>query len=136
MTLLLPWSHACNVGVRAMDDQHAIIMDTMNELRLLLTGGAKSEQGEVLLKRLVEFARMHFVSEERLMEQHRFPGLAGHRLEHQRLLAQLRQFVNRLQHGEAVQMGDLLCFLHDWFIDHVECMDKEYGPWLNEHGVH
>ena len=30
---LLTWNHACSVGVKAMDDQHGILMDAMNELR-------------------------------------------------------------------------------------------------------
>jgi hemerythrin len=136
VTLLLPWNRACNVGVRAMDDQHAIMMDTMNELRLLLERGAKQVQADELLNKLIEFTRVHFWTEEQLMEQHGFPGLAGHRAEHQRLMAQLQKSVHRLQRGEAGQMSDLLCFLHDWFIDHVEGLDQEYGPWLNTHGVY
>jgi len=136
MTLLLLWNHACNVGVQAMDDQHAIMMDTMNELRLVLIGGGKRVQEDELLNRLIEFTRMHFFSEERLMEQYGFPGLAEHRTEHQRLLAQLQASVTRLQHREAVHMDDFLCFLHDWFIDHVAGLDQQYGPWLNKHGVY
>jgi hemerythrin len=124
------------VGVQAMDDQHAIMMDTMNELRLLLVGGARPAAADELLKKLIEFTRMHFWSEEQLLEQHGFPGLAGHRAEHQRLLAQLQESVRRLQRGEAVHRGDLLCFLHDWFVGHVEGLDQQYGTWLNEHGVY
>ena len=136
MTLLLPWNRACVVGIQAMDDQHAIVMDTMNELRLALVRGAKPEPADELLKRLIEFTRMHFWSEEQLMEQHGFPGLAGHRAEHQHLLAQLLESARRLQHGEAVNRGDVLLFLHDWFVDHVEGLDQQYGPWLRDHGVY
>ena len=28
---LLTWNHACMIGVRAMDDQHGILMDTLND---------------------------------------------------------------------------------------------------------
>jgi hemerythrin len=124
------------VGVQAMDDQHAILMDEMNELRRALVRGAHRGQADELLRKLIEFSRLHFRSEEQLLAQHGFPGLAGHRAEHQRLLAQLQEAVNRLQHGQAVKMSDLLCFLHDWFIDHVEGMDQQYGSWLNEHGIY
>ena len=136
MTLLILWNRACNVGVKAMDDQHALMMDTMNELRLVPIGSSKRVQEDDLLTRLIEFTRMHFLSEEKLMEQYGFPGLAEHRAEHQRLLAQLQKFITRLQHHEDVHMDDFLCFLHDWFINHVASLDQQYGPWLNRHGVY
>src|ERR1035437_5579197 len=82
----LTWNHACTVGVRALDDQHGILMDTMNELRLALVRGAGREQVSEVLDRLIEFTRMHFSSEEQLLEQHGFPALQAHRAEHQRLL--------------------------------------------------
>src|ERR1035438_8962220 len=78
---LLTWNHACTVGVRAMDDQHGILMDTMNELRLALVHGSGREPVSELLDRLIEFTRMHFSSEEQLMEQSSFPSLPEHRSE-------------------------------------------------------
>lgn len=132
---LLSWSHACTVGVRAMDDQHGILMDTMNELRLATVRGSGREQVSEVLDRLIEFTRMHFWSEEQLLEQHRFPGLAEHRVEHQRILAQILQSAHRVQHGEKMQMRPLLGFLRDSYAEHIEGMDREYGPWLNGRGV-
>ena len=132
---LLTWSYASSVGVRAMDDQHGILMDTMNELRLAAVRGLGREQVSEILDRLIEFTRMHFWSEEQLMEQYHFPGCAEHRAEHQRILAQILQSSHRVQHGEQMQMRPLLCFLQDSFTEHTESMDREYGPWLNERGV-
>jgi len=132
---LLTWNHACTVGVRAMDDQHGILMDTMNELRLATVRGSGREQVSEVLDRLIEFTRMHFCSEEQLLERHAFPGLIGHRAEHQRILAQILQSSHRVQHGEKMQMRPLLCFLRDTYAEHVEVMDREYGPWLNDRGV-
>jgi len=132
---LLTWNHATTVGVRAMDDQHGILMDTMNELRLAAVRGSGREQVSEVLDRLIEFTRMHFWSEEQLMEQYGFPGLAEHRGEHQRMLAQILQSSHRVQHGEKMQMRPLLGFLRDSYAEHIEGMDQEYGPWLNKQGV-
>ena len=132
---LLTWNHGCTVGVRAMDDQHGILMDTMNELRLAMVRGSGREQVSELLDRLIEFTRMHFWSEEQLMEQTGYPGLAEHRAEHHTMLAQILQSAHRVQYGEGVGMRPLLRFLRDWFVEHIEGMDRDYGPWLNEHGV-
>ena len=118
-----------------MDDQHGILMDTMNELRQALVRGSGREQLSELLDRLIEFTRMHFWSEEQLMEQSAFPGLAEHRAEHHSMLAQMIQSAHRVQYGEGVQMRSLLCSLRDGFLEHIESLDQAYGPWLNERGV-
>jgi hemerythrin len=118
-----------------MDDQHGILMDAMNELRLALLHGCGHEHVGQLLDQLIEFTRMHFASEERLMEQTGFPGLPEHRAEHQRLLTQILQSAHRLQYGEGVEMGSMLGFLRDWLIEHIEGLDQRYGPWLNERGI-
>jgi hemerythrin len=132
---LLTWNHAYTVGVRAMDDQHGILMDTMNELCLAVARGSGREQVSEVLDRLIEFTRMHFWSEERLLEQRGFPGLASHRSEHQRMLAQILQSAHCAQHGEQMQMRPLLRFLRESYAEHNEGMDQEYGRWLNERGV-
>jgi hypothetical protein len=30
----------------------------------------------------------------------------------------------------------LLCSLRSGYIEHIEGPDRQYGPWLNEHGVY
>ncbi len=132
---LLTWTNASTVGVRAMDDQHGILMDTLNELRLAAVRGSGRELISEVLDRLIEFTRMHFWSEEQLLDQYEFPDIANHRSEHQRMLAQILESSHRVQHGDKMQMRPLLCFLREAYAEHIEGMDREYGPWLNERGV-
>lgn len=134
MTLLM-FGHAASVGVRAMDDQHGILMDMMNELRVALIRGCGRDQACEDLNRLIAFTQMHFASEERLLEQYAFPGSIDHRDAHRRLLGQIRETVFRVQHSEEVELRSLLAFLRGWFIEHLEHVDQHYGRWLNEQGV-
>lgn len=119
-----------------MDDQHGILMDTMNELRLAAMSGRGREQVSELLDRLIEFTRMHYWSEERLLEQSGFPRLAEHRAAHQSLLAQMLELAHRLQYGDGAEMHAVLEQLREGYIGHTEGMDQAYGPWLNERGVY
>ena len=132
---LLTWNHACSVNIRAMDDQHGILMDAINELRLALVHGGGREQVAEHLDRLIEFTRMHFWSEEKLMEQAAFPGLAEHRVQHHRMLAELLYAAQCIQRGTAVQTREMLCRLRDGYIEHIENIDMEYGPWLRERDI-
>jgi len=132
---LLAWSHDCIVGVKAMDDQHGILMDTMNELRHMLMRGSPRKAIDEQFDLLIEFTRSHFHSEEQLLEQHGFPGLAEHRAAHQHLLEQIRAFIDHAEHADGIKVQPLLQFLRIWYLEHTEGLDQKYGSWLNEHGV-
>jgi hemerythrin len=123
------------VGVKAMDEQHAVIMDTLNDIRLALVHGTGRDQVSEGLNRLIEFTRMHFASEEHLLEEHAFPGAAEHRHAHQKLLTQIEDASMRTQHNDELRMGSILMFLRDWYINHIEGMDRQYGEWLNARGI-
>jgi len=110
-------------------------MDTVNELRKALARGSGREQVSEILDRLIEFTRMHFWSEEQLLEHMGFPGLDGHRAEHHRLLAEMMQSAHLLQYGPSAQTGQLLGALRDGYLEDIENLDRQYGPWLNERGV-
>jgi hemerythrin-like metal-binding protein len=133
---LLTWNHACSVGVRAMDNQHGVLMDAMNDLRLAVVHGSGRESVCELLDHFIEFMRMHFTCEERLMEKTGFPGLSEHRAIHQSIMAQILQSAHRLQYGDGVDISALLCLLKDGYIEHIAGIDQQYGQWLNDHGVH
>jgi hemerythrin len=132
---LITWSHACTVGVKAMDDQHGNLMDTLNELRLMLLRSSAHEEVNEQLERLVQFTSLHFESEEQLLEQNGYPGLPEHRIAHRRLLSEIRRTVDRAEQSSHVAIGPLLVFLRDWYLNHIEGLDQQYGAWLNERGI-
>jgi hemerythrin len=132
----LVWSHSSLVGVQAMDDQHGILMDTVNELRVRLLQGASREAIGTQLERLIEFTGMHFACEEKLLEVHGYPGLKAHRAEHQKLMREIRLALERTQHGQSGDLQPLLDFLRNWFTQHVEREDMFYGEWLNSRGIY
>jgi len=131
----LMWNPACSVGVQAMDDQHGILMDALNELRMALLKGAECRDVREMLKRVNELTRMHVESEERLLALHGFPGLAAHRAEHQRLLGRLAQFDIRFEQRQSAAVYELVEYLRKWFTTHRGIAGQKYGPWLQKCGV-
>jgi hemerythrin len=133
---LLTWSHDCIIGVQAMDDQHGILMDTLNELRRMIVRGEERRDICLQLERLIEFTQMHFQSEEQLLRQQRFPDVEEHRNAHHALLTRLYQAREHVSREETVHFSSVLEFLPAWYHQHVEEVDQPYGSWLNERGVY
>ena len=128
----LIWNHACTVGVQSIDDQHGVLLDALNELRLALLHGEDSKTVRAMLKRATELMRLHVESEDKLLAQHGFPGLAAHRAEHQRLLGRLKQYEIRYEQRNADSVYELVEYLRKWFTAHTGASGREYGPWLQE----
>jgi hemerythrin len=130
---LLTWNHDCTVGVRAMDDQHGILMDAINELRLAQSHGCGREQISEIFDHLIEFLRMHFWAEEQLLEQAHYEALFEHRATHHKMLAEMLQIAHQLQYGgEDQRINARLSTMRDHFIEHIENVDSLYGPALNK----
>jgi len=132
---LLNWSDKYSVGVRALDDQHTGLFQTLNDLHgAMLKGHAQSLTGP-LLRKLVDYTHRHFAAEESMLVSTGYPGLAAHRVKHRELTKQVEEYVARFEKGEITLNLSLMNFLRDWLTNHIQKTDKEYGPWLNEHGV-
>lgn len=118
-----------------MDAQHSILLDTLNELRLIMVSGSSHERVAETFDRFIEFTRMHFRSEEQLLEQEHYPELAEHRAEHHKILAGMLQKARLVQTGEASHTHSLLNELRSGLLDHIELFDNQYGLFLNDRGI-
>jgi hemerythrin len=132
----LIWNQTSTVGVQALDDQHGILLDALNELRLALLQGSELRAIRSMLSRVAELMRMHVESEDRLLALHGFPGLVAHRAEKQRLLARLEQFDIRFEQRQTPAAYELVEYLRKWFTTHTSAEGRKYGQFLQSCGVH
>jgi hemerythrin len=132
---LVVWTNKLSVGVKSIDDQHAVLFETINSLHAAMIKGEARNVLGTLLNRLVGYTRRHFAAEEAMMETAKYPALSAHRIKHEELTKQVEEFVARYDRGDITLIGELSSFLTDWLSKHIQNTDKEYGPWLNEHGV-
>ena len=132
---LLTWNSQYAVGVQALDAQHTGLFKALNDLHDAMMKGQAQKLTGSLLNKLVDYTRKHFAAEEAMMASTGYPGLAAHRLKHRALTGQVEEYVARYDKGEITLNVQLLNFLREWLTNHIEKTDKEYGPWMNQHGV-
>jgi hemerythrin len=132
---LLTWTSKYSVGVKALDSQHTVLFGLLNDLHdAMMKGQAQSLSGP-LLRKLVEYTHTHFAAEEQSLAATKYPGLADHRIKHRELIQQVEEYADRFDRGEVTLNIQLMNFLRDWLSNHIQKVDHDYGPWLNEHGV-
>jgi len=132
---LLTWNSKYSVGVKALDSQHTVLFDILNDLHAAMMKGQAQSLTGPMLRKLVDYTRNHFASEESMLAAAQYPGLAEHRIKHRDLTRQVEDYSARFERGEITLNLHLLNFLRDWLSNHIQKVDGEYGPWLNEHGV-
>lgn len=132
----LNWSDKLSVGVKSMDEQHTVLIETLNELHAAMMRGQARHIAGPLLHKLVDYTRDHFAAEEATMAAVDYPDLAQHRQRHQELTWQVNDYVKRFESGDMTVTVPLLTFLSDWLVKHIQGEDQLYGPWLNDHGKH
>ena len=128
---LMIWSDKYSVGVAAMDLEHHELFDGINHLHAAVASHEEREAIGPLLKAVADGTRAHFVSEEALMTEAKYSGVALHALKHQRLTEQVEAFQARFDRGFNLTEHSLI-FLRDWFIPHILEADLNFSLWYSE----
>jgi hemerythrin len=132
---MLQWSSEFSVGVNEMDEQHISLFHLFNDLCAAIEDGKDRAETEPLLCRLLEYTQEHFASEEGLLRSAGFPELTNHGHHHKDLSTLMKEYLTRFHCGELGSSTNLLSFLREWLIHHIQTEDRLYGPWLNSRGV-
>ncbi|MCG8431259.1 MAG: bacteriohemerythrin [Candidatus Omnitrophica bacterium] len=134
------WNDSFSVGVAELDEQHRRIIRMMNDL----IDSKESLQDRVELaartiEEMSEYAARHFKAEEKLMQEHGYPGFDGHRAQHTGFRQEIMELGNRVvSYGRTIPadaMEKMLLFLYNWWIHHILQSDMAYKRFFNEKGV-
>lgn len=129
------WSDSYSVGIPSLDAQHQHLVKMVNHLYAALNEGKGNEALDKVFNGLVAYTVKHFATEEQLMQRHGFPSLSEHKQEHQKLKAQVEDFIRQKEAGKTMLSVKLAAFLKTWLVEHIAGSDKKYGPFLTDKGV-
>ncbi len=127
---LFTWSDEYSVNVSGFDTQHKKLVDLINELHSAMKEGKSKEVLGKIIGELISYTKFHFSAEETLMVQAKYPGLAKHKEEHEAFTKKVLEFEEKFQRGSVVLSQEIILFLKDWLINHIQGTDKKYSPFL------
>ncbi len=133
--LHLAWQDKFSVGVAELDSQHKHLLVLLNKLLSMSHKPIVKEEFFGMLNQFVKYAETHFVTEERLMEEHGFPGLKEHAAIHAAFVIKMFALTEGIQNSDINAARELVEYVKNWYVEHVLGTDREYIALLAEKGV-
>ncbi|MBN8218673.1 MAG: bacteriohemerythrin [Spirochaetes bacterium] len=132
---LIAWSDRLSIGLETIDEQHRTLIGHINKLHRAMVQREGKAATEAVLSGLIDYTANHFKFEENLFEQFGYPERAGHGAKHAKLVGEVLEYAKRYDAGEVSVNVEILQFLKNWLTEHILGTDKQYAPFLREHGV-
>ena len=131
----IKWSKDYETGVAEIDDQHHILVNTLNEANELLTKSYSLENLQNITKDLLSYALYHFETEEELMQQYNYEeeepkDYANHMKQHREFSTKVVEVRDSLKAGNLIGQEELISFLLNCLINHIHNTDKKLGGFL------
>lgn len=128
------WEDGFSVRIKEFDRDHQQLIQILNELTKNLNEGEKPDS-ILVIKRLVEFAVVHFSKEEKVMLEFSYPNFVEHRKEHDVFFDKIADFEKRITYRDDKILLEAATFLREWMMNHINKIDKGYSSYLNSKGV-
>jgi hemerythrin len=131
----LKWNKSLSVKVKEIDEQHKKLVGVINKAHTLAKKkNPDKEIMKAMLIDLLEYARIHFSTEEKYFDDFNYSGSEEHKNEHAQLLLKAIDFANKIDKGENVAK-QFLDFLKYWLEKHLVEMDQKYVKCFKDHGL-
>jgi hemerythrin-like metal-binding protein len=132
---ILVWNESYATGVFEIDEQHMILVHTLNEAAVKLAHEGNQDSLGQITQDLLSYALYHFDTEEELMQEYGYPEAPGeamnrHLEEHRSFSAKVVAVREGLKAGDAISSDDLLDFLNTWLINHILHTDMQLGAFI------
>lgn len=124
--LFIHWDEIHQSGLAIIDEQHRGLVSLINSFFF--------HKNDPFIERIlvptalmtINFAKIHFLTEQQLMEESAYPGLEEHLKAHERLF---RELISVEKKSRAARDADgFLSFLKIWWLEHVNDFDRLYIP--------
>ncbi len=126
------WLPSMSVGIDKWDSDHKALLELINRLDQTLQ--ARMFDAAVVrqaIDTLVDYAEIHFASEERAMEQLGYPRWEAHRVEHAKMREWVAKQRRRAEADDcATVLSDMAEHLVHWLYNHVLTVDMQYSEFF------
>ena len=124
---LINWEEKYSVGFEEIDTQHKNLVEMINELHNSFTQGKADELAKDIIDEMIKYTDYHFKTEEKYFKKHNYSEIKKHMEQHKGFVAQVTSFQKDFIARKVTITYDLMNFLRDWLLNHIQVSDKKFG---------
>jgi len=130
---LVTWSATYSVGIKLIDDQHKELLNLVNDMYNHVNNDdeeAERAYFKGVIRQVVDYVKIHFATEEKIMRGTKFQGYAGHKKVHDTFILSVVDIIQKFDEGKRVPLINFTNFIKDWILTHIAIMDKQCFEYL------
>lgn len=132
---LINWHPNFSINIEEIDKQHQLLVKMINDLYDAMNAGEEKAVLQKLINRLNIYAAMHFAKEEHYFDTFGYPETELHKKEHSDFEEKVLDFESDFNKGSQSLSIEIVNFLGDWLVGHIQGSDKKYASFLNQRGI-
>jgi hemerythrin len=122
---LIEWKEHFSLGVPDVDYEHRQLIELINELHDAIESGGTHDEVIAGLGEIYAHISAHFALEEKIMRDMRYPAYVEHKNDHEALLDDLRDIMDRVEDDGRYDQARLGRDLEHWFTEHFRTHDAK-----------
>jgi hemerythrin-like metal-binding protein len=130
----IEFSKAVDVEIAEINRQHMKLVDIANELHHIARHRLGMRLAKRVLNTLIGYTQTHFRYEEAFMARYGYGEMQEHRQQHLKLEQQVVEYRDKLLQGR-MSIDELLQFLKDWLVYHIQGTDRKYTPFFHAKNI-
>lgn len=130
----LTWNDSYRIQIPLIDERNQRIIEIAAKFEELNSAKRKKDEdydtiGEALAD-IMEFARMHFNEEEKILVGKQYPELNQHRREHKKFIKKIMAFRRLYSEDPPKVADDAVKYIRAWLPLHIRDQDSRYAPFV------
>jgi hemerythrin len=134
----IKWTTDFELGIKIIDQQHFSLVQKINAFGTAMLEGRGHRELIGLFSELADYVNRHFSTEEKLMDEHTYPGAELHKSLHKEFTGQLAEFILEYKEG-GLMTPSVHRYLREWLSDHIldhsQNADRKLADFLLAEGV-
>ncbi len=127
----IEWTDAFETGIAEVDHDHRRLVELINELDAILSGGGDLGRVGAIIDALVDYADYHFHREERLLASVGYGEVQAHAEIHARFGQFLGEMIGACMLDPAPETARKLNdYLRSWLVDHILVEDMKFAAFM------